>query len=107
VLVPQGGILPFGGEKHKKPCLEPPSMRQITYPDLRRKYGITYSRRQLKRKELAGEWPRRLKHGDAPQSRVTWDDDEIVEHLETLKQRRDEKAAELETAKLRNAGGRP
>lgn len=56
-------------------------MRLVTYPDLSRKYGITYSRRQLQRLEGGGQFPCRLKLGCAAQARVAWNEKEVEEWL--------------------------
>jgi len=68
-------------------------MRLVTYPDLSRIYGITYSRRQLQRLEDAGKFPRRLKMGDAVQARVAWNETEIEAWLDQAKRRGEGRAA--------------
>jgi prophage regulatory protein len=61
-------------------------MRILSFPDLRNKHGIPYTRQHLQRLERAGKWPRKVKIGAA---RIGWIEDEIVAHLRAMADARD------------------
>jgi prophage regulatory protein len=63
-------------------------LRLLTFPELRSKKGIPYTRQHLSRLEKAGLFPRRVQ---LSASRVAWIEDEVDARIEAL-------AAEREAA---------
>ena len=55
--------------------------RLLTYPELRIKKGIPYTRQHLSRLEKKGLFPRRVHIGD---NRVAWVEDEIDDRIEAI-----------------------
>ena len=49
-------------------------MRILTYPDLRERKGIPYSRVHIARLEAAGKWPKKVPYGPG---RVGWLESEV------------------------------
>ena len=66
----------------------PQPKRLLSYPELRTRKGIPYTRQHLSRLEKKGLFPRRVRIGD---NRVAWIEDEIDDRIETV-------AAEREAA---------
>jgi prophage regulatory protein len=56
------------------------SDRLLTFPELKARKGINYSRQWLATLEKAGLFPRRIQLG---QNRVVWSEREIDDHLAT------------------------
>ena len=54
------------------------SDRVLTYPDLKARKGISYTRQHLSRLEEKGLWPQRIQYGPG---RVGWLESEVDEHL--------------------------
>jgi prophage regulatory protein len=64
--------------------------RFVSFPDLRARFGIRYSRMHIDRLEKAGKFPKRVQLG--PNS-VVWLEDEIVARQAKLIAARDQSAA--------------
>ena len=55
-----------------------PSERLLTFPELKERMGVSYTRQHLARLEERGLWPKRVQYGPG---RVAWLESEITEHL--------------------------
>lgn len=58
----------------------PPGRRLVTYPALRERFGITYSRQRLRIKARLGEFPTPVSVAD---NRIAWYEDEVQRWIET------------------------
>ncbi len=67
-------------------------MRIIPWKELRSR--VPYSRQHIPRLEGAGKFPKRVRLGDGPRSRVGWIESEIDEWIARRIHRRDEPTAD-------------
>jgi len=70
-----------------------PMDRIITWKELRRL--VPYCRQHIKRLEDAGLFPKRLRLGNGPRSRVGWLEPEVIEWQQKRIHERDEATADL------------
>jgi prophage regulatory protein len=53
-------------------------IKLVSYPELKSRYGISFSRNHIRRLEKAGKFPMHVDVGDA---RIGWLEHEVTDHL--------------------------
>lgn|SRR5215831_13847752 len=59
----------------------PPSLRLITYKELKPLKGIPYSRSEIRRKEAAGQFPKRITLAEGDGALIAWVEHEIDAYI--------------------------
>jgi len=62
------------------------SLKLLSWKQVRER--IPLSRTQVTRLEAAGKFPKRLRAGESPNSRVMWPEDEVDAHIQKLLDKR-------------------
>jgi predicted DNA-binding transcriptional regulator AlpA len=68
-------------------------MKLLSFPELKTKFGIPYTRRHINVLEAAGRFPKAVKLSPGQQGHVAWVEAEIAEHVARLAAQRGQASA--------------